>query len=296
MDELRRLLAAGRHAEEGAHPELAALDAVEHLHPQPAALADVGGHPGQVRGVDVVGRRVDEVAREPRRQREHLAAAGAVAGLAAVAAVGLGELQRLDQLVVLLALVAVERVGAKDRALDDRLGALAHRQPVAENLDGHRAGAEITGPAQAGGRRPAQRLGRRLGALAETDHHHAARRQPAVGVHVRHLADLGAELLRLQHVGQRAAAGLVDAGRRLAQGFFLGVHADDDRVGLDRGQRPAHDAHVHRRPSAASASARRIMSISPSVVSNVGTSSTSTHWASSTSVAAHSVPDSGNAT
>jgi len=72
--------------------------------------------------------------------------------------------------------------------------------------------------------------------------------------------------------------------------------ADDDGVGGDRGERLADDRDIHERPRSASARARRIMSSKPSVVSSRSTASTSTHCASSASLAAHSVPDSTNAT
>src|SRR4030095_8684186 len=110
VDQLGRLLAAGGDAEKQAHPELLALRALQHLQLDPAGLGDLGGHLGQVRGMHVVGRRVDEVAREPRGLGEDLAAPWALGRLAPVATVGLGQPQRLHVLVGLLALVAVEGV------------------------------------------------------------------------------------------------------------------------------------------------------------------------------------------
>ncbi len=115
-------------------------------------------------------------------------------------------------------------------------------------------------------------------------------------MNVGHLADLALELLGVQHVAHGAAGGLIHAAGRIAQLLFLGVHADDHGVGSDGGEGFVHDRDVHGRLRSASACARLIMSSSPSVVSSRATSLTSTQAASSASLAAHSVPDSTNAT
>src|SRR5258705_254716 len=73
VDDRGRLLPAVSHAEEGAHAHLGALRAVVDLEAEPALLGDLRGRPGQVRRVDVVGGRVDEIAREPGGGREPLA-------------------------------------------------------------------------------------------------------------------------------------------------------------------------------------------------------------------------------
>src|SRR5262249_30057406 len=142
----------------------------------------------------------------------------------------------------------------------------------------------------------AQYLGGRLRAPPEADDDHAPRRQLAVGVQVGDRADLALELLGLQHVVQRAAAPRVQPGGRLAELLVLRIAADHDPVGRYPAPRLPHHADVHRPRPSATASARRIMSMSPSVVSSRSTSSISAHIASSASLAAHSVPATSDAT
>ena len=55
---------------------------------EPGRLGDALRHLGQVRGMHLVGRRVDEIAREPRGPREDLAGADALGDLARGAGVG----------------------------------------------------------------------------------------------------------------------------------------------------------------------------------------------------------------
>src|SRR5437867_3695280 len=96
-----------------------------------AALAGAGGCSalagglGQIRRVNLVGGRIDQVPREPGGAREDLAGARALTDLARGAPVRREDDQFGHRLVVLLSLVAVERVGAEDRALHGGMGALA---------------------------------------------------------------------------------------------------------------------------------------------------------------------------
>ena len=248
------------------------LPAVEDLEAELARLGDLGGDLGEIRRVHVIGRAVDEIAREAGRLREHLARARAVRRLAPPAPVGLDEPQRLHPLVGLLALVAIERVGAEQRALRRRVGAGLHGQPVAQHLDGGGFRAEVARAPQSRRRRAPDGLEGQLDALAETDDHHPARGNAAAGVHVRDVRGLAGEPLGFQDFGELPAERLVDAGGRLAQSPLFRVHADDDRVSLDRLQRAFRDIDFHAPPPGASAAARRIMSMSPSVVSMRSTS------------------------
>src|SRR4029077_2376412 len=116
--------------------------------------------------VQIVGGRVDQVARERRGLREALPSPHAVLGLARATRVGLDEAELADDPLGFLALVAVEVVRAENRALHDGLRALARGEPIAEELRGPRARAEIAGPAHRRRRRPAQNLGAHLGPRA----------------------------------------------------------------------------------------------------------------------------------
>ena len=100
----------------------------------------------------------------------------------------------------------------------------------------------------------------------------------------------------VEHVAERRRrAARSTRASRLAQLLVVRVDADDERVGRDlvepAARRRTVDLHApvlaRRAPRA-----RRIMSISPSVVSSRSTASTSTHCASAASLPAHSVPDS----
>src|SRR5258708_6173619 len=122
-----------------------------------------------------------------------------------------------------------------------------------------------------------------LDALAETDDHHPARGNAAAGVHMRDVRGLAGEPLGFQDFGELPAERLVDASGRLAQPPLFRVHADDDRVSLDRLQRTFRDVDFHAPPPGASAAARRIMSMSPSVVSMRSTSSIGTQRTSAAS-------------
>src|SRR5207302_9785999 len=122
-----------------------------------------------------------------------------------------------------------------------------------------------------------------LDALAEADNHHPAGGNAAAGVHVRNVRGLAGEPLGFQDLGELPAERLVDAGGRLAQPSLLRIHADDDRVSLDGLQRAFRDVDFHTPPPGASAAARRIMSMSPSVVSMRSTSSIGTQRTSAAS-------------
>ena len=98
VDELRRLLAARGHPEEGPHPQLRALRAVEDLRAEPGRLGDALGHLGQVRGMHLVGRRIDQIAREPGGPREGLAGAHALGDLAGAARIGRDDEGLVDEL------------------------------------------------------------------------------------------------------------------------------------------------------------------------------------------------------
>src|SRR5205807_1810867 len=107
-------------------------------------------------------------------------------------------------------LVAVEVIGAEDGAFHDGLGPLARGQPVAEHLRGHRAGAEVTGPAHAGRSRPPQNLRSGFAPRAEPGHHDAT----AVGVRGGVVARLDVQRIGIrqvvhQHVMIADAAGVI---------------------------------------------------------------------------------------
>ena len=157
--------------------------------------------------MQIVGRGVDQVARERRRQREALAPARPVAGFAGSAGVRLDDAQLADRPLRLLLLVAVEVVGAEDRALDDRLGPLARGHSIAEHLGSDCPSAEIPRPAHSGRRRPAQHFRGRLGAGTEPGDDDP----PVIGVRVRDLARLPRELFEIQHPLELPLGRAVDA-------------------------------------------------------------------------------------
>ena len=285
MNEARRLLAARRHAQEGAHAELLALGAVQDFDGEALLLGQIGRGLGQVRRVDVVGRRVDEVAREPRGEREDLAGARALTDLARGAAVGREHDQLGHRLVVLLPLVAVERVGAEDGALHGGVGALARRQAVAQDVDRHAARAEVAGAPHAGRRGAADGLRGQLARLPEPDHDDARRAQSAGGVHVRELGGPSRELLGVEHALDEAVGALVERGEPRRQRLGLGGQPDDQGIGFDVGRRGADHLDLHGCFSA-SASARWIMSRRPSVTSSPSISSSVAQRASAASVPA----------
>src|SRR5262249_32409 len=127
--------------------------------------------PRDVRDVarrDVVGRRVDEIARQPRALREDLAATNALRHLARLTSRAGDDAQRLDRLVALLPLVALEHVRSQDRAPDGGVRALARREPIAERIERDRARAKIARAAKTGRGRATHHLGPAVLAAAET--------------------------------------------------------------------------------------------------------------------------------
>src|SRR5438477_488557 len=112
---MARRMSPGRMAEPDGMFSVAAI------RPWTSAAGLSAGGAREIGRIQLVGGRVDQVARERGRQREALAAPHAVAGFARAARVGLGDAKLVDGLVRLLALVAVEVVGAEDGALDDGL-------------------------------------------------------------------------------------------------------------------------------------------------------------------------------
>src|SRR5207302_5660066 len=159
--------------------------------------------------------------------REGFAAGGALGNLAAAPRVGFDDPQLLDDAVGLLLLVALERVGAEERALDDRLRALPGRQAVAQDLDRDRARPEVARPAQPRRRRAPEHLGRGVGARAQPRDDDPA----AEGVEVRDVSGLRLELLRLERGLDLAPGRAAEPREPLRQPLPPGVEADDDRVG-----------------------------------------------------------------
>ena len=247
--------------------------------------------------MQIVGRRVDEVARERRGQREGLATARAVGRLARAPRVGLDDAELGDGLVHLLALVAVEVVRAEDRAFHHRLGAQSRRQPVPQHLGGHGAGAEVARPPHGRRGRSAQRLRGGLGARAEPGDDDAA----PVGVGVGDLARLAPELLGVEHALELTLRRAIETRQALRQPRLSGVQTDDERVGGDVLQPLGADVDLHslsppRNTSVRlNASPRRIMSSRPWVVSSSATRSMSNHCASPASLPATTSRDSGYA-
>src|SRR5205807_2625853 len=186
-------------------------------------LREVGGRLREVGRAQVLRRRVDEVTRQPRRAREGFAAGGALGNLAAAPRVAFDDPQLLDDAVGLLLLVALERVGAEERALDDRLRALPGRQAVAQDLDRDRARPEVARPAQPRRRRAPEHLGRGVGARAQPRDDDPA----AEGVEVRDVSGLRLELLRLERGLDLAPGRAVEPREPLRQPLLLGVEADD---------------------------------------------------------------------
>src|SRR5436190_1407706 len=105
----------------------------------------------------------------------------------------LGDPELLDGALGLVLLVAVEGVRAEERALDEGLRALAGGQPVAQDLRGDGAGAEVARAAQRRSPGATQHFERRLGTPAEPGHDHAT----LARVDVRDLSRLRPEPLGL---------------------------------------------------------------------------------------------------
>ena len=100
---------------------------------------------------------------------------------------------------------------------------------------------------------------------------------------MRDLRGLGAKPLGLENIGHLTVERTVDARSHVAQLCLLRVDPDDDRVGPARLERSRNNVDLHDAPPAASAAARRIMSMSPSVVSSRSTSSIGTQRTSAAS-------------
>src|SRR3989454_2104484 len=291
VDELRRLGAPGRHAEERAHAHAAAVGTVVDPERKPVLLRDLGGGSAEVARAQLVRRSVDEVARVGGRAREHLAPVRPLRDLAPVATVGLDHPQLLDGALGLVLLVTVERVRPEERALDEGLRALADGQPVAEEPRGDGAGAQVARAAERPRGAATQHLERRLGAPAEPGHDHPA----LARVDVRHLPRLRLEPFGIERgldVPRRRA---VEAGERLRQPPRLRGDPDAERVGRDPLEPPGGGLDLHARAPPLRVWARRIMSTSPSVVSSSATRSISTHRASAATLPDVSRVDSGYA-
>src|SRR5262249_51610020 len=196
-----------------------------------------------------------------------------------------------DGLVRLLALVAVEGVGAEDGAFHDGLRPLSRGEPVAEHLGGHRARAEIAGPADRRRARAAQHFGGRLGRLADPGDRDAR----AVVVGMRALPRLCRELLEVEHSLELSLRRAIETRQALRQLRLADVEADDERVGRDLLQPLGDDLDFHPRVPPLSAWAARIMSMSPWVVSSSATRSTSNPCASAASSPASTSSESGYA-
>ena len=295
MDELGRLLAARGDAEEGAHPHLLALGPVVDPELEPALAGDLGRRLRQVGRGDLVGGGIDEVAGERGGLGECRAEVDRRLELAAAARVGLDEAELLHAFVRLLPLVPIEAVGPEERAADHGPGPLSEGQRVAEHLDRDDAGAEIARPSHPGGGRAPDGLQRELPARPEPDDHHPLRGQTPVRVQVRELARLALELLRLEHLNEPAAERAVEARQRFREPLLVRVAADDQHIAVGRGQRLREQGHSHSLPPWETATARRIMSTRPAVVSNRSTSEIGTQHASAASLPAWTGPPSGRA-
>src|SRR5438876_986375 len=152
-----------------------------------------------------------------------------------------------------------------------------------QHVDGDGLRAEVARTAQPARRRATHGLERQVRALAEADHDDTAGGNAAGGVQMRDVRGLGPEALGLENVGHLPVERAVDARGDVAQLALLRVHTDDDRVGPARLERSRNNVDLHDAPPAARAAARRIMSMSPSVVSSRSTSSIGTQRTSAAS-------------
>ena len=182
-------------------------------------------------------------------------------------------------------------VRAEDRPLHHGLRPLARGQAVAEHFRGNRARAEVARAAHGAGGRAAQHLGGRLGARAEPGDDDAT----SIGVCVRHLTRLRRELLGVEHTLELPLGSPVQTRQALRQLRFADVETDQQRIGGDILEPFRDDLDFHPAVPPLSASARRIISRSPWVVSSSVTRSISNHWASAASLPASTSSESGYA-
>ena len=113
---------------------------------------------------------------------------------------------------------------------------------------------------------------------------------------MRHLTDLPLEPLGREHLGQLAAQRAIQDGDGVPKLRRLGIEAHHERIGLDGRERADRDGDLHARSPRLSATARRIMSASPSVIGSRSTSSIFTQRTSAASLPAVIVSsDSGKA-
>src|SRR6266850_1517448 len=129
---------------------------------------------------------------------------------------------------------------------------------------------------------PAQDLGGRLGAGAEPGDDDPT----TIGVRVRDLPRFSLKLLGVEHALELPLRSAIEAREPLRQLRLPDVEADDERVGGDVLEPLRADLDLHSVFSPLSASARRIMSRRPWVVSSSATRSSANHCASAASLPA----------
>ena len=172
VDKLGRLQAALGHAHVGAHAELLAVVAIEHLEAEPARLRDLLGAARQIAGIDHVRRLVDEVARQAGGGGPDLARAHALLRGRLAAPLRLHHREGLQHLAVFFLQVLVEAVGAEHCALHRGLRAGARREAVGGEVGRRALRAQVARAPRPQRSRAAHRLRVAL-AIAQAQHEHA---------------------------------------------------------------------------------------------------------------------------
>src|SRR5262249_18330477 len=130
MDELRRLQAALGHPHVGAHAELLAVLAIEHLEAEPSCPGDLLSAASQETRIDHVGGLVNEIARHAGRLSPDLARAYALLSRRLARPPRLTDREALYTFAVLLLQVLVEAIGAQHRAFRRGLRARTRREAI----------------------------------------------------------------------------------------------------------------------------------------------------------------------
>ena len=250
-DQLGRLVAPGRHAEQRAHAELAHAVFVDHFDCQAGRFRDFARALGHVRRRHVVAGRQRHAPRHVHGLADDLAAARArfqgrrierdVAGLCEHddrfgddRLVGFGAVER-----------RVDR--SRDRALDHERGGLGRiGRGFGGQGDRDRADVALAEIAHGGAGVLGEHRRHELPALAQADREHAPRAE-LLRVQERDFERLAADLAALDHVGERASERFVGGPGRAVEPA-AGEDRDDERVGDEVAESLGGDANLHDQP------------------------------------------------